>query len=65
MRQCFCDACGQEKSENNLTTTNVNDFKVDLCYICQARLKTAQKKAEEEFMKTMKHQPFAFEYRCE
>ena len=69
MRQFFCDCCGQQKSESEITIMDVNHHKVDLCYQCQttliSKLDDASRKVEVEFMETMKHQPLGFKYHCE
>lgn len=69
MKQFFCDCCGKQTSESEITSMNVNNYKVDLCYKCQAtlisKIEDATNKAEVEFMQTMKHQPLGFKYHCE
>ena len=68
MKQFFCDCCGKQTSESDITTMNVNQYDVDLCYQCQGilvqEIEDASHRAEEEFMKTMRRQPLGFKYHC-
>ena len=69
MKQFFCDCCGKQTVENNLTSVRVNKQMVDLCDKCQKLLadkrQDAQSKVDIEFMKNMTHQPLSFKYNCE
>lgn len=68
MITCFCDNCGKQTRQNDLSTTRINDFEVDLCYECYSHYASeiveARKKVDEEFMSNMKHRPLAFKYKC-
>lgn len=69
MKQCFCDCCGKQCHEQELATEPVGKYEVDLCNKCYAHYKhtrnDAINKANEEFLKSMKHQPLSFKYNCE